>query len=177
VKFHPFASFVNSCWHGGAALPDPAIGWTMLNANGGHAGDAAHQAIRRWVAPAAGTLHVEGVLSHSVDKGDGVRGRIVAKRGGLVGAWEAHHSEAMTSPSPISVEPGDAVDFITDCRRSVEHDSFTWIVTLRLTSTGTGKVDVWHSVSGFHGPLVPPMSRWEQLAQVLLMSNEFAFVD
>ena len=36
---------------------------------------------------------------------------------------------------------------------------------------------MWDSVSGFHGPLVPPLSRWEQLAQVLLMSNEFMFVD
>lgn len=29
----------------------------------------------------------------------------------------------------------------------------------------------------FHGLVVPPLSRWEQLAQVLLMSNEFMFVD
>jgi hypothetical protein len=36
---------------------------------------------------------------------------------------------------------------------------------------------VWESTSGFHGPLIPPMTRWQELAQVLLMSNEFAFVD
>jgi hypothetical protein len=29
----------------------------------------------------------------------------------------------------------------------------------------------------FHNRLVSPLSRWEQLAQVLLMSNEFMFVD
>jgi hypothetical protein len=177
VTFQPLASFTGSAWQGGAALPDPTIGWAMLNAGGGHPGDAGHQAIRRWVAPAAGTLHIEGVLSHSTDKGDGVRGRIVASRGGIVGAWEVFHGESTTSPPEIAIERGDTIDFVADCRTGVEHDSFGWTVTLRLTSPANNSVQMWDSVNDFHGPIVAPLSRWEQLAQVLLMSNEFAFVD
>ncbi len=36
---------------------------------------------------------------------------------------------------------------------------------------------LWGFMNGFHVPIVQPLSRWEQLAQVLLMSNEFVFVD
>jgi hypothetical protein len=177
VPFQPLASFTGSAWQGGAALPDPAIGWTMLNAHGGHPGDAAHQAIRRWVAPAAGTLQIEGVLAHAPEQGDGVRGRIVVSRGGLLGAWEVFHGEATTAPPQIEVQAGDTVDFITDCRTSVDFDSFNWTVTVRLSSAEDASGHVWDSVSGFHGPLVPSLTRWQQLAQVLLMSNEFMFVD
>ncbi|MEX0610960.1 MAG: PSD1 and planctomycete cytochrome C domain-containing protein [Pirellulales bacterium] len=177
IQFQPLASFTGTAWQGGAALPDPTTGWTMLNANGGHPGDAAHQAIRRWVAPTAGTLHIEGVLSHGAEQGDGVRGRIVASRGGLLGAWEVFHSEATTSPPPLTVQAGDTVDFLTDCRTSVEFDSFNWSVTLRLKPSETDSDQMWDSISGFHGPIVPPLTRWQQLAQILLMSNEFMFVD
>jgi hypothetical protein len=177
VQFQLLANFTGSAWQGGAALPDAAIGWAMLNANGGHPGDTVHQAIRRWTAPAAGTLQIEGVLAHAAEQGDGVRGRIVASRRGVIGAWEVFHGEAPTTPPQIDVEAGETVDFTTDCRTSVEFDSFNWNVTLRLTSAENESGQVFDSVSGFHGPLVPPLTRWQQLAQVLLMSNEFMFLD
>jgi hypothetical protein len=177
VQFQPLASFTGSTWQGGGSLPDANVGWAMLSAHGGHPGDASHQAIRRWVAPVGGTLHIEGVLSHAAAHGDGVRGRIIAGRGGIIGSWEVFHSEATTAPAQIVVEPGETIDFVTDCRSGVEHDTFGWTVTLRLASAASEDVQMWDSASGFHGPLVSPLSRWEQLAQVLLMSNEFAFVD
>jgi hypothetical protein len=53
-------------------------------------------------------------------------------------------------------------------------------VTIHLTEAGAGVSKLWDTDSGFHGPLPSPpkaLARWEELAQVLLMSNEFAFVD
>jgi len=177
VQFQAMPRFTGSTWQGGPALPDAALGWAMLNANGGHPGDAAHQTIRRWTAPAAGMLHIEGVLSHMSEVGDGVRGRIVASRGGVVGAWDVFHADVATAPPQIAVEAGDTIDFVTDCRAGVDYDNFNWTVTMRLTPSGGDPMQLWDSVGGFHGPLVPPLSRWDQLAQVLMMSNEFMFVD
>jgi hypothetical protein len=177
IQFEPMPFYSADAWQGGSSLPDGALGWAMLNSTGGHPGDAAHMVIRRWVAPANGTLHIEGVLSHASQQGDGVRGRIFTSRGGLLGSWDAFHSEASTAPTALTVEAGDTVDFISDCRAAVDHDSFGWTVTLRLTPADGQPEQVWDSVSGFHGPLQPPLSRWEELAQVLLMSNEFMFVD
>ena len=177
VKFQPLPHFAKDTWQGSPKRPDPTIGWVLLNAGGGHAGDAAHAAIRRWIAPATGTLRVEGVLGHSHPHGDGVRGRIAAPRAGVVGSWETHHSQAATTLPPLAVQKGDAIDFMTDCRSTVDFDEFNWTVTLRLTVSDKDPGQVWESSTGFHGPITPPLSRWQELAQVLLMSNEFAFVD
>jgi hypothetical protein len=35
----------------------------------------------------------------------------------------------------------------------------------------------YRTSAGTNGPAAPPLDRWGQLAQVLLMSNEFMFVD
>jgi hypothetical protein len=177
VQFQPIPHFAKDTWQGGAALPDPTIGWAFLNATGGHPGDTGHAAIRRWTAPAAGKLHIEGVLGHSQPNSDGVRGRIVAARTGVIGAWDVTRSQAPTNPPPIAVQKGDSIDFVTDSRANVESDMFNWTVTLRLTTSNKDPGQVWESVSGFHGPLNAPLTRWQELAQVLIMSNEFAFID
>jgi hypothetical protein len=179
--------FVAGAWQGGPQLPDPTLGWVTLSAEGGHPGDAAHLAIRRWTAPAAGKVHVEGVLTHPSDQGDGVRGRVIASRGGVKGEWVAQHGQAGTVAAEIPLERGDTIDFVVDGRAAIDFDTFTWPVTVRMTTLDATSTDaaspagtntqIWDSASGFHGPLVPPLSRWEQLAQVLLMSNEFMYVD
>lgn len=177
VQFQPLPRFIADVWQGGEKMPDATLGWVMQNPGGGHPGDAAHATIRRWVAPAAGTLHIEGVLAHAAVQGDGVRGRIFASRGGILGSWGAFHGESVTSPPQIAVQPGDTIDFVTDCRANNDSDSFNWAVTMRLKSSDKDPGQVWESTSGFHGPLTPPLTRWQELAQVLLMSNEFAFLD
>jgi len=177
VQFQALPQFVGGAWQGGPQLPDPTLGWAMLNGEGGHPGDATHLAIRRWVAPAAGQVHVEGVLSHPSEQGDGVRGRVISSRGGMKGEWTAYHAEAGTVAADIAVERGDTIDFVVDGRGGIDFDTFRWPVTVRLASPDGANVQIWDSASGFHGPLVPPLSRWEQLAQVLLMSNEFMYID
>jgi hypothetical protein len=177
VQFQQLPRFVNKAWQGGEKLPDPALGWVMLNVTGGHPGDAPHSAIRRWVVPAAGMLRIDGLLAHPAEQGDGVRGRIVAARTGVVGSWDAHHKEEVTNPAPFAVQAGDAIDFITDSRASVDSDTFNWTVTMRLKTSDNEPEQVSESTAGFHGRISPPLTRWQELAQVLLMSNEFAFVD
>jgi hypothetical protein len=177
VQFTAYPRFTDNAWRGGPELPDPALGWSMLNATGGHPGDTAHSAIRRWVAPAAGSLRIEGLLAHPGEKGDGVRGRIIASRTGVVGSWDAFHKEEVTNLPQFAVQAGDTIDFVTDCRTNYDTDSFNWTVTMRLKTSEQVPEQVWDSTTGFHGRLTLPLTRWQELAQVLLMSNEFAFVD
>jgi hypothetical protein len=176
VTFNPLPAFINKQWQGSDKWPDQTLGWAMLSATGGHPGDAAHAVIRRWIAPRAGTLNIEGVLAHEPTQGEGVRCRVSVKGKGVVGTWQAHHSEVATHAANIALAAGDSVDFVTDCGATLDHDQFNWTVTLRLGAANDAG-EVWDSASGFHGPLELPLTRWQQLAQVLLMSNEFAFVD
>ncbi|HEX3601295.1 MAG TPA: PSD1 and planctomycete cytochrome C domain-containing protein, partial [Lacipirellulaceae bacterium] len=132
VQFQPYPRFIRDAWQGGEKIPDPALGWATINATGGHPGDAPHSTIRRWVAPAAGQVRIEGLLAHPAEPGDGVRGRIIATHGGIMGSWDVHHGELVTNPPQFVVDKGDAIDFIVDSRANTDSDTFNWTATLRL---------------------------------------------
>jgi hypothetical protein len=151
----------------------------MLNVEGGHPGDAAHQVIRRWTAPSGGTLHIVGELNHAAPEGNGVLARVVSSTRGRVGEWTAAHGTAATTVETVQVTAGDTVDFVVDGIGDTSYDTFTWRTTLRLERSD-GPSENWNSHDGIDGPKPPsaaPLDRWSQLAQVLLMCNEFMFVD
>lgn len=165
-------------WQGGEKVPDDRLGWVMLHAGGGHPGnDLQHSAIRRWVAPRSGSLQVRGRLRHRSEEGDGVQCRTISSRSGVAGDWNAHHSESETNIDNLAVEAGDTIDFVTDCRSGPNNDSFLWDFKLKLNSNGPGERTDWDSQADFQGPPPALLSPWERYVQVLLMSNEFVFVD
>jgi hypothetical protein len=186
TQFTALPRFADETWKGGDKLPDPKLGWVSLTANGGHPGEGAqHAAIRRWTAPYDGEIRVEGKLGHESDKGDGVRGRLVSSRVGLLGEWTVHHSDTPTALGKIAVKRGDTIDFVTDMRASLDSDSFSWPATIRYLdntadSARPGMDRTWDSAKEFAGPAgdrARPLGPWGKYAQVLLLSNEFAFVD
>jgi hypothetical protein len=67
----------------------------------------------------------------------------------------------------------------------VNFDSFSWQVVITKESAaeavaGDDSGATWDSQAQFAGPAPAPqdpLSPWEKYAQVLLQSNEFAFVD
>ena len=175
ADFHPLPTFANQGWQGGAKLPDPALGWCLITATGGHAGNAvAHGVIRRWTAPQAGTIAISGTLGHHAKDGDGVHGRIVSSRQGEIAGWQVARLDAETKITGITVEAGETLDFIVDCRGDVNSDSFTWAPAVKMGE------EEWNAQAGFGGPVakqLPAMSVWDKFVQVLLETNEFLFVD
>jgi hypothetical protein len=195
-KFTEFSHFTGDAWQAAPELPDTLTGWVMLNAEGGHTGkDQAHAAIRRWVAPHDGKVRIEGALKVAAEKGDGVRGRIVSSRSGPLGEWtvEVKKKGEAAKPVPteakeIAVHAGDTIDFVVDLRETQENDAFTWTVDVKLEALqletaerGSNAVSddlkSWDSAATFRKPRAPPLGIWARYAQVLLMSNEFVFVD
>ncbi|NOZ39537.1 MAG: DUF1549 domain-containing protein [Planctomycetes bacterium] len=149
--FTPLPHWTGKAWQGGAELPDASLGWVLLTANGGHPGDAAHCAIRRWVAPTDGVAKINGSLHHAAEQGDGVSSRVVSNREGLVAEWNSHHNKISTPVQELNVQAGEVLDFLTDCRTSENSDSFAWSVSLELTAAD-GKQQTWASAADFHGP-------------------------
>ena len=180
VEFQPFPHFASGTWNGGEAFPDAELGWAMLNVTGGHPGDAQHAVIRRFTVPASGTLRIEGELQRPAAAGNGVLARVVSAARGRVGEWHVTHGASATTVDDFPVSAGEIVDLIVDSVGGDDsHDTFAWATTLRLTRA-EGAVESWNTLDGIDGPqpaAVPPLDRWSQLAQVLLMSNEFVFVD
>ena len=79
----------------------------MLTATGGHAGnDHAHAVIRRWTAPRDSTVGIVGSLGHNNTEGDGVRGRLVSSREGLLATWHVRNKSAGTKIDRVNVKAG-----------------------------------------------------------------------
>jgi hypothetical protein len=97
-------------------------------------------------------VSIAGKLGHGSQNGDGVRGRVVSSRTGLAGEWTAKGGEAETPVPQLAVEAGDTLDFIVDCRDTVESDSYNWGVSVKLTGTSGQPVGTWDAVGDFHGP-------------------------
>ena len=184
-SFNALPHWAGYAWQGGTNLPDAKLGWVLLTADGGHVGnDLNHAAIRRWRAPRDGVVKVRGELNHPSNQGDGVRGRAVSSRTGLLAEWTARDSKTNTALEKVEVKRGDFIDFITDCRQSVEFDSFHWSPVVRFEGKPVKAADEtteWNAQSDFSGPSKPVGKRalnpWEKYAQVLLLANELVFVD
>ena len=178
-NFTPFAHFNGEAWHAAPSLPDSKFGWVMIDAEGGHPGnDQAHAAIRRWKAPRNGTVKIEGSLAARISASkDGVRGRVVSSRTGLAGEWiaEPKKGEQQTAVTGLAVEAGETIDFVVDTRSDAENDRFAWNVVVELTHDG--ETSRWDSVATFREPRPHPLDVWARYAQILLLSNEFVFVD
>jgi len=179
VKFTRLPHFGNDAWQGGPKLPDPKIGWCVLRRDGGHPGnDQQHMVIRRWTSPITGVISLSGQLSHPANQGDGVRGRVISSRLGEQGQWSLKNKVAATNVARIEVRLGDHIDIVTDCLSNPNHDSFQWVVDLRVSETSSPDTTRrWNSREQFHSPLPRPLTRWQQYAQTLMLTNEFLFLD
>lgn len=180
-SFTRLPHWTGSAWQGGPELPDPQLGYALLQADGGHPDIPARSVIRRWIAPADGVISVTGSLQHGNPNGDGVRGRLV--RSGSIrteapsdrvvvgtevkavqGEWTAFSGAATTDVPELPVSAGDIVDFVTDCRENYTSDSFSWTVTITLRQTGQAD-RVFSSVEGFRGPSDHPAALPAQMVR------------
>jgi cytochrome c553 len=184
VQFTPLPHFTGDSWQGSENMPDQRLSYTSINANGGHPGnDQQHATIIRWIAPATGEISLTGDLRHPSDQGDGVRSRVVSSRSGLLQEWTVTHSDTKTAISSIEVQAGDTIDFIVDCRESPAFDSYQWKFRIKGVKWPKDLAkDAWSVSRDFKDASAsllpsPKIDPWVQLCQVLLLSNEFAFVD
>lgn len=184
VKFSAFSHFANNQWQGSSTFPDPNLGHAMLNSVGGHPGNKGqHAVIRRWTSPFDGTVKIEGTLSHPSDKHDGVLARIVSSRNGELGSWIDQNGKAETVVDQCKVKRGDTLDFITEMRSGPNNDTFEWGPKIKVVKVEDGTVASkrtnWSAQTDFDGPTkdFKSLTPWEKYAQVLLLSNEFMFVD
>ncbi len=167
-------------WQGGPNLPDPQLGWVFWNPNGGHPGNPQHAAMLRWTAPRDVTVVVTGTLKHEQKFGDGVMAVVASSQFGEKARWTATNQSVETFVPAIALRRGESLDFIVTCRANENSDSFLWAP--KLVAVEKRMPAIWDMARDFpktsNGQSSEsPMTSWEQLAQVLLLSNEFQFVD
>jgi hypothetical protein len=181
TSFTELPHFNGSSWQGGASVPDSTLGWVFLNATGGHPGnDRQHAAIRRWTAPRAMNVRLSSKFRHDPASGDGVRAFVVGSRDGILLQERIHQKTAELNLQSINVKAGDTIDFVVDIGDVLNNDQYNWICTIeeRLeTPDGEHTAIQWNSENDFTRDGNRLLTPLEQLAQVLMCSNEMFFVD
>lgn len=173
-NFRPLPHFDGRIWMGGPKRPDARLGWVSLQANGGHPGNPSHATVLRWTAPRTMRVRIAGTLRHGERRGDGVEAIVLASGLSTPARWTAHNGRTGTYTEPFEITAGDSIDLIVDCRANESFDSYNWDPRVRLAENSSVE---WNAVTQFHGPVSEPLSGLAMLAQVLLLSNEFHFVD
>ena len=173
-SFTPLPHFTGSAWQGAGAWPGGETGWAQLTADGGHPGNTrAHACVRRWIASRDALVDIAGTLKHEPEQGDGVRGFIVSSRDGELKRANVHKTKTAMAATNVVVKAGDTIDFIVDIGGTLNTDQFLWAPVIKDMATK------WDAQREFDGLRPAPvyLTPWEQYAQVLLLANEFAFVD
>ena len=175
AKFERLPKFQDGRWSGNDGAPDAILGWCLIHAQGGHPGTGLEFAVvRRWVAPRDGTIRIRGTLNHPAKEGDGVRGTIVHDSQQALGQWTVLSGETKTAVETLEVRQGQTIDFVTDSVGNPNHDSFNWTVRIRYED---GAKENYESEKQLPTPRPEPLDGWQLLAQAILASNEFAFID
>ncbi len=161
-------------------FPDPTTGPLSHTPVGGHPGNTLERAaILRWIAPADGVIQIEATLGHATDKGDGVHAHLVSAQAGSLGEWTVHNSKAETKFTDLRVTAGETLDFLVDCRTTANSDNYTWSPKITFNADSDSSQRIWDAKRDFGTveKIPVPLTPLEELAQVLLLSNELAFVD
>jgi hypothetical protein len=175
IEFQKLPHWTGTAWQGGPQLPDPKTGWVTINSQGGHPGDSKFASILRWTAPRDLSVEVQLKLNHHAKEGDGVRLRLFTPSKGVLATSEVKtKSEEKTIPF-VEMKKGESLDIIVDCKNDPNSDSYSSNVNIQSKADGSN----WSSKRDFQGPAVvrESLNAWEELSQVLLLCNEFAFID
>lgn len=181
--FTPLPHFTGHAWQGEEDWPNAKLGWAQLTAEGGHPGNnLQHAVVRRWIAPAEGRYDLRSTLIHEPKVGDGIRAFVSHSRLGHLLGTKLHASQADLSLASIAFQKGDTLDFIVDIDIGLNSDQFLWSPQLSTTQASTGSggdapAELWDAKKDFTAAPKTTLTSWEQLAQVLMLSNEFMFVD
>ncbi|TWU21702.1 Planctomycete cytochrome C [Novipirellula galeiformis] len=184
-KFAALPFFDGVQFRGGPKLPDPKLGWVFLDATGGHPGNTPrHASVIRWTAPTAITVSVTGTLAHEREPGDGIRGQIFAAGRRIAGPFTLHQDSVDTPIESVTLAAGETLDFVVDVNGKLGHDSFAWSPTIveLVPEPSTSEAEPpaarsWNYSDQFRPKDPIRITPLQSVAQVLLMSNEFHFID
>lgn len=189
-SFTDFQAFANltergnggqKLWSPGPKIPDPTWGHVFWANYGGHAAPDGSVVTARWHVPTDMKVSIDSTLSRSSDRGDGVRGWIYNMRTGIL-AEQLCTPQNKKIPFQLTTEVkrGDILCFVIHNEGGTDSDSFDWQPTISRADTGemlTNLKNDFCDSSRWPFGRAKPQSPLSQLAQVLLISNEFMFED
>ncbi|MEN3940250.1 PSD1 and planctomycete cytochrome C domain-containing protein [Prosthecobacter sp. SYSU 5D2] len=171
-------------WTPETVYPSKEFGHLYIGAGNGHPGKKG-AAVMQWTSPfEKEKIRISGTIKRSSPKGNGVRAWILSSRAGKIREELVKPAGSVDLNAEIEVTQDEVLSFVVDCEEgSTDSDSYSWAPKIeRMDATGT-VTPVTRADTDFCGPDAWPVNRDKpqsplaQLGQVLMMSNEFQFVD
>ena len=167
--FKTLPHYAGGQWRGKEPLPDPTHGWLHWTERGGHPESDRHATLK-WSASETETISIAGTFHLPSPKGNGAIARILGPDGKTLAEWTVEAgTKSPTKIASLKVRPGEPLFFVVDSRGDPSFNSFEW--SPRLSGKNGLITD---ARADFSGPGLPPHA---QLAQSLLLSNEFFYLD
>ena len=188
AAFKPFQHFGRSAqtknrWYPTDTFPDREFGHLFIGIGHGHPGRE-FASILQWTSPfEKERVRLSGQLKRSSDKGNGIRGLIISSRTGVVTSQHVGPNDGRDITAEIEVQQGETLSFIVDSEGDTNSDGYNWIPKIERVVPDAPATLITKADSDFCGPdgwplnRTKPQSPLSQLAQVLMMSNEFQFLD
>ena len=189
VEFQPFAHLTErggggqKLWSPSEKIPsaDPQWGHAFWANYGGHAAPKDLAVTARWQVPTDMKVSIDAVLSRSSDRGDGVRAWIHNSRTGVVSEYFCTpQNKKVPTQITTEVKRGDLVSFLVHNETGTDSDSFDWQPQITRADNGellTNAKNDFCDANRWPFGRPKPQQPLSQLAQVLMISNEFMFVD
>ena len=177
-EFSALERYRDGRWQASDEFPTTApFGHAYLGKSGGHTtSDPSLGVVRRYTAPQNETITLEGNIRHKSDQGDGVT-FVIHVNGQEVYESTQLNSQQTHGPHQFRLKAGDTVDLIATPGRTSSFDSFEWTAKLQTANAQEERDSMKHFSGPFEKKKIQSLDRLEQLAQILILSNEFAFID
>lgn len=172
-------------WYPAPKYPDKEYGHLFMGAGSGHPGSK-WPVVMQWTSPFEKELiRIRGTIKRSNDAGNGIRVWIISNRAGKVREQLLKPVDSVEMTAELEVSQDEVLSFVVEAEnQDTNSDSFTWAPIIERIDQLTGQATVITKAdTDFCGPegwplkRPKPQSTLSQLAQVLMMSNEFQFVD
>ncbi|HEY1048800.1 MAG TPA: DUF1553 domain-containing protein, partial [Prosthecobacter sp.] len=186
-EFKPFASLTEKggqkTWSHTGKIPDAEWGHSFWATSNAHAAPKQHMVVARWHVPYDAKIAVDGVLSRSSDRGNGVRAWLWTARTGVLAEYNATpQNKKVATQATAEVKKGEALCFIVSSDNSTDSDSFSWEPKISRLEGDTSELltdfkNDFCDASRWPFGRAKPQNAISQIAQVLMISNEFMFMD
>jgi len=190
ARFTPFEHFglvgkSTHRWTPAKEYPSKEFGHLYIGAGNGHPGHS-WPVVMQWRSPfGKERLRISGTIKRGSDLGNGVRAWIISSLQGKLREELVKPTTTVEMSTEIEISAGETLSFVVEAEnKDTNSDAFTWAPRIeRLDSKNGQPTLLTKADTDFCGPTAWPLNRaksqkpMEQLAQVLLMSNEFQFVD
>jgi hypothetical protein len=135
---------------------------------------------RRFKVEISGRASLTGSIKHDSARGDGILAVIVSSRARELARAIVHKGEASLEVKDHAVAAGEEIDFIVCPMANGDGDEFRWNPQVEIKPHGEADPVKAGAAADFAGPPAEhfgPLDPLEELAQILLLSNELLFVD